>query len=285
MHLYIPREKLPKAVVPYPFEKRSKGYQRVRLVDHTTGSVHQAVGICELQPGGSVDYCLHTNEEGIYIMEGEVELLRECQACRLSADDYALVPYGIPHAYRNTGNRVARWFEISAPQPKPPGEWQDTYFFDAVWPEEVFDLKSVDPRVKYVGRFSEDALRAISGRDGIGIRGLKNYHFMGLPFGTSHFLLLRGTLAPGGFLGPHDHPIEEWYYGLSGELDFTMEGKVYHLYPGDVTWTGVGAMHYWNNTGKETYCWMETHAPELPTTNGPRNYPYWERLRNVEKKA
>lgn len=278
MHLYIPREKLPKAVVPYPFEKRSKGYQRVTLVDHTTGSVHQAVGICELQPGGSVEYCLHTNEEGIYVIEGELELLRDRQAYRLSADDYALVPYGIAHAYRNRRDKVARWFEISAPQPKPPGGWQDTYFFDAVWPEEVSKPDLEDPRVQLVGHFSEETLRAGTGGVGIGTRGLKNYYFMGLPFGTQHFLLMRGTLAPGGILGPHDHPIEEWYYGLSGELEFTMEGKLYHLRPGDVTWTGVGAMHYWHNAGDVTYRWIETHVPEMPTLHGARNYPYWERL-------
>ena len=50
-HLYIERNKLPKAVVPYPFEKHSKGYRRVTLVDLSIGAVHQATGICELQPG------------------------------------------------------------------------------------------------------------------------------------------------------------------------------------------------------------------------------------------
>jgi uncharacterized cupin superfamily protein len=67
--------------------------------------VHQAVGICELQPGGSVDNCLHTNEEGIYIIEGELELMRDGRGLRLAADDYALVPFGIAHAYRNRGEK------------------------------------------------------------------------------------------------------------------------------------------------------------------------------------
>jgi len=283
MHLYIPREKLPQAVVPYPFEKRSKGCKRVPLVDHTTGSVHQAVGICELQPGGSVDYCLHTNEEGIYIIEGELELMRDRRALRLAADDYTLVPYGIAHAYRNRGEKVVRWFEISAPQPKPAGEWQDTFFFGADWPEEIIRADSGDPRVQLVGHFSEETGRSDYRGEGIGIRGLKTYQFMGLPFGTHHFLLMRGVLEPGGTLGPHDHPIEEWYYGLSGELEFTMEGKKYHLRPGDVTWTGVSAMHYWHNAGNVPYRWIETHVPEMPAMYGIRNYPFWEQLRNLSK--
>ena len=283
MHLYIPHNKLPEAVVPYPFEKHSKGYHRIPLVDHTTGSVHQAVGICELQPGGVVDYCLHTNEEGIFVIEGQLEVLRDRQAFRLSADDFALIPYGIPHAYRNSGDKAVRWFEVSAPQPKAPGGWQDTIFFDAVWPEEVIPSGPEDPRVQLVGHFDEKTSESESRGVGIATRGQKIYKFMGLPFGTQNFLLMIGILEPGGIIGPHDHPIEEWYYGLSGELEFTMEEKVYHLHPGDVTWTGVGAMHYWHNTGNVPYRWIETHVPEMPTLYGSRNYPHWEKLRNLQK--
>lgn len=283
MHLYIEKSKLPKAVVPYPFEKRSKGYQRVPLVDHTTGSVHQAVGICILQPDGRVDNCLHTNEEGIYVIEGELDLLRDGQAYRLAANDFALVPFGIPHAYRNRGDKIARWFEISAPQPKPPGTWEDTFFFDAEWPKEVKRVDPGNPTLRLVGHFSEETARGNVGGTGIGTRGLRNWYFMGLPFGTHHFMLMQGYLEPGGYLGPHDHPIEEFYYGLSGELEFTMEDKIYHLKPGDVTWTGVGAMHYWHNKGKVPYRWLETHVPEFPSVTGVRIYPYWEQLRNPKK--
>jgi quercetin dioxygenase-like cupin family protein len=279
MHLYLPKDKFPEAVIPYPFENRSQGYQRIPLVDHTTGSVHQGVGICELQPGGSIDYCLHTNEEGIYIIEGEVQLLRDRDVFRLSIDDYALVPYGIPHAYRNRGDKVARWFEISAPQPKPPGGWQDTYFFDMDWPDEIIAIDSADRRVRYIGHFDEKTAQSDSRGVSIGTREQKIYKFMGLPFGTNNFLLMRGVLGPGGIIGPHDHPIEEWYYAISGELEFTMEDKVYHLKPGDVTWTGVGAMHYWHNAGTEPFHWIETHVPEMPTLNGSRLYPYWEQFR------
>jgi mannose-6-phosphate isomerase-like protein (cupin superfamily) len=278
MHLYIEQGKLPKAVVPYPFEKHSKGYQRVTHVDHTTGSVHQAVGVCELQPNGSVDYCLHTNEEGIYVIEGELELLRDRNAFRLSADDYALVPYGVPHAYRNRGDKVARWFEISVPQPNPPGTWQDTFFFDADWPKEVVKPNTEDPRIQLVGHFNEETTQSFASGVSTGRRGFRTYQFMGLPFGTNHFLLMRGVMEPGGDLGPHDHPVEEWYCSLSGELDFMMEGKLYHLKPGDVTWTGVRAMHRWQNKGKVPYHWIETHAPEMPRLHAVRHYPFWEKL-------
>lgn len=282
MHLYIERNKMPNAFVPYPFAKKSKGYKRAPLVDQTTGSVYQAVGICELQPGGCVENCLHTNEEGIYVIEGGIDLLRENQAYRLSVDDYALVPYAVPHAYRNRGDKIARWFEISAPQPKPPDGSQDTFFFDVDWPEEILKPSPENYPIERVGHFNEERARMDVAYLGIGTLPLKNRPFVYPVFGTEHFLLRRGLLEPGDYWGPHDHPIEEWHYALTGELEFTMEEQLYHLKPGDVTWTGVGAMHYWNNKAKIPYRWIETYVPEW-SLHGFRNYPYWDKLGNLQK--
>ena len=114
--------------VPDAFRGRSTGFERVGLIDHSHGSVHMGVGIGQLAPGGSVDPCVHANEKGIYVLEGELEVLRGPEAFRLAADDYALVPMGTVHALRNRGAVRARWFEMQAPQPKPPGGWQDLFF-------------------------------------------------------------------------------------------------------------------------------------------------------------
>jgi mannose-6-phosphate isomerase-like protein (cupin superfamily) len=277
MHLYVERSKL-KATVPWGYDKHSQGYQRTTLVDHTLGSVHQGTGICELEPGGSVDACVHANEEGIYVFEGELEMRRGSEAFRLSMDDYALVPYGVPHAYRNRGNKVVRWFEVLAPQPKPPGVWQDTFFLrDADWPKEMIKPDLADPRTRLLGHFTEVGVYS-----GIRTRGLTTYKFMNRNFGAQLFLLMRGELAPGGTLGPHDHPIEECYYSLSGELEFEMEGKIYQLRPGDMTWTGVGARHTWRNKGNVPYRWIETHVPELPEQYGIRDLADWDKLRNLQ---
>ena len=86
------------------------------------------VGICQMQPKGNMESCVHANEKGIYVLEGELEMKRGHEVFRLSVDDYALIPYGMSHALRNTGAKTARWFEMQAPQPKPPGGWQDTFF-------------------------------------------------------------------------------------------------------------------------------------------------------------
>src|SRR5262245_33829230 len=114
--------------VPHGYDGHAEGYERASLMDRSRGSVHMGAAICRLNPEGSVAPCMHAYEKGIYLLDGEVELLRGDSACRLARDDYALIPCGAPYALRNTGHVAARWFEMAAPQPKPPGGWQDTYF-------------------------------------------------------------------------------------------------------------------------------------------------------------
>jgi quercetin dioxygenase-like cupin family protein len=280
MYTYIEREKM-KATVPPGYEKHSQGYQRSTLVDHSVGSVHQSVGICQLDPKGSVGFCVHAYEEGIYTLEGEVEMKRDGEAFLLLADDYALVPYGVPHAYRNRGDKVARWFEVLAPQPKPPGAWQDTFFIgDADWPKEVFQPNWGDPRTRGLGHFRGQNPWIPSRPD---VHGLTVYQFMNQEFGAQHFILMRGEFAPGATYGLSDHPIEESFFALSGEIEIEMEGEIYHLRPGDAAWAGVGSCHAWGNKGNMPYRWIETQAPQFPTQNGARFYSDWDGLRGLQK--
>ncbi len=43
---------------------------------------------------------------------------------------------------------------------------------------------------------------------------------------------------PGAVAHPHDHPFEESYFMLEGEVDVVADGDRYTLRPGDVFWTG-----------------------------------------------
>src|SRR3990172_9404529 len=119
MHLYLSAGYEERSVVPHRYETHSVGYRRVAMVDHSMGSVHTGVGICRLEPDGYVDLHIHANEKGIYVLEGELEMKHGLEFFKLSIDDYALVPYGVAHAFRNRGNKAVRWFEVQAPQPKP----------------------------------------------------------------------------------------------------------------------------------------------------------------------
>ncbi len=69
---------------------------------------------------------------------------------------------------------------------------------------------------------------------------------------------------PGGFAGAHDHPFEETYLILEGEVDAVFDGEEYHMVPGDVAFAGVGAVHQFSNPGPGIVRWLETQAPQPP---------------------
>ena len=206
-------------LVPPGYQQHSQGYTCASLVDHSVGSVHTGLRICHLEPDGWIDPCVQANEKGIYLLQGEIEILKGKEAFRLGTDDYALIPYGDTQAFRNTGNAAARWMEMQAPQPKPPGGWQDTFFTGKVdWPKNIIIPDLGDPRTRYLGHFQE-------GRARLGINGLTVYRFIEEELGSRHFYMMRGELAVGGTVGTHDHPVEETYFTLSGEADMEIEGE------------------------------------------------------------
>lgn len=262
-----------KFVVPQGFQQHSLGYARVSLVDHSVGSVHTGFGISQLLPKGRVACCVQANERGIYVLQGEIEMMRGKEAFRLTADDYVLIPYGVSHAFRNAGNQPARWVGVQSPQPKPPGGWQDTFFVgDLDWPGEVIRPVMGDPRTQRLGHFGGP-------RSGLVMQSLTVYRFMDEEFGAYLFYMMRGELAAGGSRGTHDHTVEESYFVLSGEVDMEIEGRRYHLQTGDVAWTGVGTSHAFFNTGNVPWRWIETQAPQFPARHGSRNYAVWDKLR------
>ena len=57
-----------------------------------------------------------------------------------------------------------------------------------------------------------------------------------------HTMFMVGY-QPGAVAHPHDHPFEESYVMLEGEVDVVADGDRYTLRPGDVFWTGVGCIH------------------------------------------
>ena len=263
--------------LPHGYAGKSRGYERADLVDHSVGSVHMGAAICQLQAQGSVDSRVQANEKGIYVLEGELEIRRAQEAFRLSVDDYALISYGTPHALRNTGNTPVRWFEMQAPQPKPPGGWQDTFFTgDDAWPAQIGAPDFANATTQSVGRFKPQNPLAPKAP---GTSGLSVFRFMEQKFGAQSFFMMRGELTAGGKRSRHDHTVEEFYFALSGEAFMDIESERFHLRRWDVAWTGVGASHAFCHTGSETFRWIETQAPQFPARNGTRDYVDWDKLR------
>ena len=65
----------------------------------------------------------------------------------------------------------------------------------------------------------------------------------------------------GGAAQAHDHPFEEAYVFLAGEVEGELDGQHYTFRPGDVAFAGVGSVHGFYNTGTERVRWIETQAP------------------------
>ena len=52
---------------------------------------------------------------------------------------------------------------------------------------------------------------------------------------------------------PHDHPFEEAYVFVEGEVHALVDGELLVLHPGDVLWAGVGADHgFENHMGRDS---------------------------------
>ena len=84
---------------------------------------------------------------------------------------------------------------------------------------------------------------------------------------------------PGGVAQPHDHPLEEAYFMLEGEVEAVADDARYLLRPGDVFWTGVGCIHAFYNTSGGTVRWLETQAPQPPGRHAYRFNRDWEYLK------
>jgi len=277
LHFYVGKFEASRFAVPGLYATHSEGFERVSLTHRATGSVHAEACVSRLRTGGSVATCVHAYEKGIYVFEGELELLRSGEALRLPADSYALIPYATPHAFRNRGRQPAQWFEILAPQPKPQSALRDTFFTgNDAWPETIHDATAV-PAPRACGSFNpQNPLPRMSSELQ---QGLSVYRFMERQFGATCFFMMRGEMSAGAYRTRHDHPLEEFYLGLSGEVIMDIEDQSFRLGAGDVAWTGVGTSHAFRHTGQAPFRWLETQTPQFPAHHGTRNYVEWEKLR------
>lgn len=267
--------------VPAGYSDHAKGHRRADLIGRDQGSVHMGFRFSELQPGGTIDTCVHSFEKGIFITEGEVELNRDGKLIRLGQHDFALVPIGIAHALRNRGSSRARWIEKCAPRPKESDEWQDSFFPKALeWPDDSSILTPKTPLTRMVGHFDKSQLPAPQKVDNH-MWGWSKKMLMDQMLGSEHFNLFIIEFAEGGQTSLHDHNFEEAYLVLDGEVTYEAEGKEYVLTPGTIAWSGVGAPHaFFLNRG--TACtWLEVMSPQPPAQHANRRLATWDEIRSA----
>jgi quercetin dioxygenase-like cupin family protein len=263
------------------YEGHSQGYTQATLVDHTSGSVHTCTTMGQLAPQGIISAHVHAYEESFYILQGEAVLSLDGQAYHLKSGDLGAFKVGQVHAWRNVGHQPVRWFQMAAPQPKPAGGWQDTYFLkEGAAPSQGKPLDLNDTGGNLLSHFDVgqipppgDPARQGSGAPpGVFLKWLLDEKI-----GAAHHRLLFIEYQPGVSLALHDHTFEESYYILSGEVEAVIDDITYLAKPGDVLWTGVGCFHSFANKGSEPVRWLETFSPQPPRENVFRFKGEWEK--------
>jgi len=281
--------------VPKPeYGGHSAGFLRASLVDGSSGAIHTALGLCVLEPGGSVDAHLHSFEEFFYVVEGNPTIVFDGRAHELVPGACGVVPVGVAHGWRAPAGRGVRWIDMLTPIPRTGGKNPDTFFLDPAPPvtEDAFDIR--DPRSRHFFRMTDDDITVnkltvgsrvnaptVSGSmatallvySGIAVKMLVDQR-QGAALGTMFMV----EYQPGGVAHPHDHPLEESYYVLDGEVEAVADDQTYVLKPGDALWTGVGCIHAFYNRTDTTVRWLETQSPQPPARHSYRFNRDWDYL-------
>ena len=143
---------------PMPASDRSQGLARKVLVGPEQGAVHTELAVGALHPGGWLQRHVHSYEEALYLLEGELLLDHDGRIHRLVPGDFALNPLGMWHGLGNDGHVQARWMSVNTPQRLGP----DAGRKDTLYQRGPADLASLSaraqrpafgPALRYVGHY------------------------------------------------------------------------------------------------------------------------------------
>ena len=269
---------------------RSGGLTTCRLVGGALGSTHMALTLVSLVDG-HVDEHLHSFETSFYVLEGDPVLYLEGRGVGLKPGACGCVPVGVPHAFRSHG--AARWIEMAAPRPR--ADASDTFFLGPAPESAAEPLDVRDPRNRNLFLLTEGELdvetlkralalgaplvsasmaTAVLAYSGIAVKMLVDQRL-----DAQLHTMFMVAYQPGALVHPHDHPFEESYYILEGEVDVVADDDRYTLKPGDVFWTATGCVHAFYEAQGGSVRWLETSAPAPPPRHSYRHERDWDYLR------
>ena len=284
---------------PTPASATSSGLSRLRIVGPDEGAVHTEAAVGALIPGGWIGRHIHSFEEALYVLAGELILEIDGHVHRLVPGDFAHMAVGTWHALANAGADQVRWFSVNTPMRLDPASGRrDTFFRDG--PLDVTTLAARaarpafgDPSLRSVGHYDgtppqAEALRVddpARGRAPVGAdvailaySGISVKMLVDRTFGADLLTMFTVDYEPNGAAQIHDHPFEEVYYFLDGEIEGVVGGEPVTLRAGDVAFAGVGATHGFFNTGGGRVRWIETQAPQPPARHSYRWVDAWKRF-------
>jgi quercetin dioxygenase-like cupin family protein len=272
---------------PAPQGSTAEGMRRWSVVDeHTPAAVHTGFAIVELDSGGRIPWHVHSYEDSLYVLEGEVVVDTGEGANLLRPGNYGVTPVGAPHALRNVSDAPVRWAGMWAPQPRSRVQG-DTYAVPALPEREPTPIDMRDPRTRSFGHIdpanmevdkqTQDMLAvSASMRTALLVySGITVKMMIDGDLGAQLLTMFMVQYEPRGLAGRHDHPFEETYLILEGETEAEFDGERYRLVPGDVAWAGVGCIHAFTNPGPGIVRWLETQAPQPPSRHSYRFARDW----------
>jgi quercetin dioxygenase-like cupin family protein len=271
--------------------EHSRGLTKATLIGGETGATHTGLSLVELEHG-RVDTHLHSFESSFYVLSGEPVLYLDGRGIRLQPDACGAIPVGVPHAWRS--DERARWIEMASPRPRGPDQPPDTFFLGETPDGEPEELDLRDPRNRHLFHLSAEDMDV----DALGAGSRVTAPTVSASMATAALLYSGITVKmlvdkrldaqlhtmfmvaykPGAVAHPHDHPFEESYVMLEGEVDVVADGDRYTLRPGDVFWTAAGCIHAFYETKGGTVKWLETSAPGPPDRHSYRFERDWEYL-------
>ncbi|MEO8437558.1 MAG: cupin domain-containing protein [Chloroflexota bacterium] len=275
----------------------SSGLARQRIVGPEQGAVHTDLAVGAMHPGGWLAPHVHSFEEALYVLDGELLVDLGGTVHRLVSGDFALMPTGLRHALGNTSDGVVRWLSLNSPQRLPADAPRRDTWFEA--PQDLAAMDAAarrppwgDPTLRLVGHYdgTPSQLEALAvhdparGRTPAGMdtailaySGISVKMLVDRVFGADHVTMFTVDYELGGSAQQHDHPFEEAYVFLAGEVEAELDGEHHVLHPGDFVFAGVGSVHGFYNVGTERVRWIETQAPQPPARQAYRWIPSWER--------
>ncbi len=272
-----------------PAGRPDDGARRDTVVGEDTGSVHTGFAICELPPGSAAAGHVHSFEESVFVLAGDVVIDTGEGSFSLGPGDYGVLSVGSPHAVRNLGDVAARWAEMAAPQPRARHGY-DTFGVEAPPARAPVRVDVRDPRTRSFGhiepsnmevdRQTQDMLAvSASMRTALLVySGITVKMMVDSELGAQLSTMFMVQYEERGVAGPHDHPFEETYLILAGAVDASFEGERVRLETGDVAWAGAGCVHAFTNPGPGVVRWLETQAPQPPARHSYRFARDWEYL-------
>ena len=273
------------------FGDRSVGLRRVELVGSHSGSVHMGLGLAELEDG-QVDLHVHSHEEGFYVLDGEPVLYLDGRGVRLRPGACGVIPVGVEHAWRSSG--LARWIDMRSPRPRDGDQPADSFVLGPTPESEPGELDIRDPRnrnlflladadmdldrLKTGAPLGAPTVSASMATAALAYSGITVKMLVDQRTDAQLQTMFMVDYQPGAVAHPHDHPFEEAYYMLAGEVDVVADNQRYTLRAGDTFWTAVGCIHAFYETQGARVRWLETSAPGPPNRHSYRFQRDWQYL-------